>query len=64
MQVNLPQTGYVRLPTILSVIPVSKSTWWAGVAKKRYPQSIKHGRSTFWKAEDIHQLIESIAKEG
>lgn len=59
---QLPQTGFVRLPTVLSVIPVSKSTWWSGIKAGRYPQSVKHGGSTFWKAEDIHQLIESIAK--
>jgi len=59
---QLPQTGFVKLPTILSAIPVSKSTWWAGVKSGKYPRSIKHGSSTFWKAEDIHALIESISK--
>lgn len=62
MQDYLPQTGFVKLPTILSAIPVSKSTWWAGVKAGKYPKSIKHGSSTFWKAEDINNLIESIAK--
>ena len=59
---QLPQTGFVKLQTILSVIPVSKSTWWAGVKTGKYPKSIKHGSSTFWKTEDINNLIESIAK--
>jgi predicted DNA-binding transcriptional regulator AlpA len=62
MNDQLPKTGFVRLATILSAIPVSKSTWWAGVKTGRYPKSIKHGSSTFWRAEDIHALIESIAK--
>ena len=62
MQTQLPQTGFVKLPTILSVFPVSKSTWWAGVKKGKYPRSVKHGGSTFWKSEDINNLIESIAK--
>lgn len=57
---QLPQTGFVKLPTILSVFPVSKSTWWAGVKTGKYPQSLKHGSSTFWKAEDIHALLKSI----
>lgn len=57
---QLPQTGFVKLPTILSVIPVSKSTWWAGVKAGKYPKSVKHGASTFWLAEDIHNLIKSI----
>ncbi len=24
----LPETGFVRLPQVLKVFPVSKSTWW------------------------------------
>lgn len=59
---QLPQTGFVKIQTILSVIAVSKSTWWSGVKSGKYPKSVKHGSSTFWKAEDINNLIESIAK--
>ena len=40
----LPETGFVRLPKILKVFPVSKSTWWAGVKAKTYPQPVKLGR--------------------
>ncbi len=60
---SLPATGFVRLPQVLAVFPVSKSKWWAGCKTGKYPKSIKHGGSTFWKAEDIRALIESIAKE-
>lgn len=57
---NLPQTGYLRLPQILSVYPVGKSTWWAGVASGRFPKSVKLGpRTTAWRAEDIRKLIEN-----
>lgn len=58
---QLPQTGFVRLHTILGVIPISKSSWWAGVKAGKYPKSVKHGGSTFWRVEDIKSLIESIA---
>lgn len=63
MNVQLPECGFVRIPTILTVFPVSKSTWWAGVKAGKYPKPVKHGGSTFWRAEDIHALIESIEKE-
>ena len=54
----LPDAGFVRLPTILKLIPISKSTWWAGVKSGHFPQSVKLGkRVTAWKVEDIHQLI-------
>jgi prophage regulatory protein len=60
---DLPETGYLRLPQILAIIPVSKSTWWAGVRKQRYPQPTRAlgARITAWRAEDIRALIEATA---
>ena len=66
----LPETGFLRLPQIIGdrrtipqtppIIPVSKSTWWAGVKSGRYPMPIKLGpRITAWRASDIKKLIES-----
>jgi prophage regulatory protein len=56
------QTGFVRLATILAPngpIPVSKSTWWAGVKSGRFPQPVKLGpRITAWRVEDICALID------
>lgn len=55
---ELPQTGFVRLPTILAVFPVSKSTWWAGVKEGKFPQPVKlTQRTTAWRVEDIKALI-------
>ncbi len=62
----LPQTGLVRLKQILGPngpIPVSKSSWWAGVKDGRYPKPVKIGpRSTAWRVEDIKRLIENGAR--
>lgn len=59
---DFPVTGLVRLAAILAPvgpIPVSKSTWWAGVRSGRFPKSQKLGpRTTVWKAEDIRALYE------
>jgi prophage regulatory protein len=68
MKQSLPETGYVRLsqivgnpkakPPIPAIIPVSKSTWWAGVKTGRFPKSVKLGpRITVWRVEDIRALI-------
>ena len=61
-----PKTGFVRLSQILAPngpIPISKSTWWQGVKDGRFPKSLKLGpRTTVWKAEDIHALLESGLK--
>lgn len=59
---SLPTTGFIRLPAVLSVIPVSKSTWWAGVKSGRYPKPVKLSeRITAWRVEDIQALIEKSA---
>lgn len=55
----LPETGFVRLPAVLKVFPVSKSTWWAGVKEGRFPKPVKLGpKTTAWRVEDIRALIE------
>jgi prophage regulatory protein len=55
---SLPDIGYIRLPKVLSVIPVSKSTWWTWVASGRAPQPVKLSPGvTVWRVEDIRQLI-------
>lgn len=72
---ELPDTGYLRLsqivgrpatqkrPAIPGIIPVSRSTWWAGVRSGRYPQPTRAlgPRITAWRVEDIRALIESAA---
>jgi len=64
---TLPETGFLRITQILGnpknntppIIPVSKSTWWAGVAAGRFPQPLKLSPGvTVWRAEDIRALIE------
>jgi prophage regulatory protein len=59
---TLPETGFIRLPAVLKVIPVSKSTWWAGIKTGRFPQPVKLGeRITAWRVEDIRTLIQRSA---
>lgn len=66
---HLPETGFLRLPYVIgdpaadppipALIPVSRSTWWAGVRSGRYPQPVKLGpRITAWRVADIRALIE------
>ncbi|OOW65688.1 transcriptional regulator [Xanthomonas campestris pv. leeana] len=55
---TLPDTGFLRLPEVLRLYPVSRSTWWAGVRAGRYPQPVKLGlRATAWRVEDIRDMI-------
>lgn len=56
---HLPATGFIRLPDVLRVIPIGRSTWWLGVKDGRYPAAVKLGpRITAWRVEDIRNLIE------
>lgn len=61
----LPASGFIRLPAVLQVFPVSRSTWWAGCKVGRFPPSVKLGpRTTAWKVEDIRALIEKSGGVG
>jgi prophage regulatory protein len=63
LQPILPETGYIRLPTVLAIFPVSRSTWWAGVKSGRFPQPVKLSpRCTAWRAEDISSLLADPSK--
>lgn len=67
----LPLEGYVRLrqilgdpeadPPIPAIIPVSKSTWFAGQKTGRFPKPIKlgGGRIAVYRNADIRALCES-----
>ncbi len=54
----LQSTGYLRIKQVLKIIPVSKSTWWAGVKTGRFPSPTKIGpRITVWSVEDINEFL-------
>jgi predicted DNA-binding transcriptional regulator AlpA len=73
MKATLPETGYLRLkqiigdttaePPVPALIPVSRSTWLAGVKTGRYPQPVKSlgPRITAWRVEEIRAFIEQAA---
>lgn len=52
------EPAFLRLPQVLSLIPVSKSTWWAWVAAGTAPQPLKLSeRVTVWRKSDIQDFI-------
>ena len=58
---NLPEVGYLRLPEVLKIIPVSKSTWWAGIKTGIYPSPKKlSAKTSAWCVSDIKNLIIDI----
>jgi prophage regulatory protein len=55
----------LRLPQVLKLFPVRRSTWYAGIGEGRYPKGEKISkRSVGWRLEDILALVrECGAKE-
>lgn len=65
MQLTIPETGFVRLAQVLTVIPLGKTCWWEGVKSGRFPKPVKlSARCVAWKAEDIHELIKRLSGQG
>jgi predicted DNA-binding transcriptional regulator AlpA len=61
MNTNLNACALLRLAQIILVIPVCKSSWWAGVKSGKYPPSRKLGtRTTVWLTSDIIELTEKL----
>lgn len=60
---DIPEIGFVRLPQILAVIPVGRTSWWAGVKSGHFPKPVKlSANCTAWKAEDIRELIKKLSE--
>lgn len=62
-RVYLPETGFLRLPQVLTIFPIGRSSWWAGIRTGKYPAPVKLGpRTTAWRAEDIRALIIELSR--
>ena len=62
MATHIPSTGFLRLPQIMQLFPISRSAWWQGCRAGRYPKPIKLGpRTTVWRAEEIKAFIERVS---
>lgn len=57
--------GFMRLPEVLGLIPISKSKWYEGIQEEIFPKPIKLGeRIAVWRAQDIFDLIDEISRQG
>ncbi len=62
---NTEKTGFLRLKEVLKLFPISKSSWWKGIAEGKYPQPCKLGpRTTAWRVADIEMLISNVETGG
>ena len=59
--------GFLRLNQIIGnkstgerpLIPISRSSWLAGVKLGRFPNPLKIGRCTVWRTTDIAEFIKN-----
>jgi len=69
---SIMHAGFLRLPyiigdaekRILPRIPVSRSTWYAGVKSGRYPKPIRLSEGvSVWRTSDIDALCHQIEQQ-
>lgn len=52
----------LRLKEVLKIVPVSKSSFWAGIKTGIYPAGRKLSeRTTVWFESDIQKIINKVA---
>lgn len=57
--------GFLRLPQVLEIIPMSKSTWWKGIKEGRFPKPVKlSARTSAWSRVDIDALCDQFVATG
>jgi prophage regulatory protein len=59
-----PANKLLTVGQVLSLIPLSRTAWLAGVRAGRYPPCIKiSSRSLFWRVQDIRELLARASRE-
>jgi len=60
---DLKDHRYLRLKSVLEIIPVSRSTWYLWIQRGIAPKPKKMSlRVAAWKIQDIRNLLEEIDK--
>jgi prophage regulatory protein len=50
----------LRLRQVLEIVPVSRSTWFAGIRSGRFPRPISLGpRISAWRFRDIQKILQN-----
>jgi prophage regulatory protein len=56
---QLPAEGFVRLPQVLAVLPVSPAHFWDGVRQGIFAAGLSLSpKVTVWAVEDVRRMIE------
>lgn len=64
-RIDLDQPGFLRLEDVLTLIPVSRATWYAMVKAGEAPQQVAlFRRAVAWRTQDIRTLIDRLSGAG
>lgn len=56
---KLPETGYVRIPLLMLLLPFSQATLWRMVKRKAFPSPVKLSTNiTAWRVEDVRAWLD------
>jgi|MDTB01.2.fsa_nt_gb prophage regulatory protein len=54
----------LKIDAVLSLFPVSRSSWYTGIKSGIYPKPVKLGpRSVAWRHSDIVRLLSELPRE-
>ena len=61
-RIDLEQPGFLRLRDVLTILPISRAAWYAGIKSGLYPPSVSlgGGRSVGWPTSAIKMLIDDL----
>jgi prophage regulatory protein len=60
----LPNEGFCRLPSILAVLQISKSSFLKGIKEGRYPPGkLLTPRTRVWGVEEVRSMLDAIKGE-
>lgn len=54
----------IRLPEVLQILPIKKSTWWLWQKQGKAPAPVRLGRCTCWKYADVVALATEGVNHG
>lgn len=60
-----PSEGFVRLPQVLLMFPVSRTNLWRMVKSGSFPQPKKIGpRTTVWDVQELREFQKLLSEQG
>ena len=60
MENNTPTPLAYREKDLIAMLRIGRSTLWAWVKQKRFPQPVRCGKFTAWRAPDVQKWLDDL----